>query len=342
MFRQPVKVVHMSNVVKKIGQLFIAGFPGADIPQPFLDFLSEDQLGGVILFADNCPSQTATRENIEQLKACCKLSPPFIAIDQEGGRVSRLKGAPAEIKSASEYGRENKIESFIEEYRRSAVYMESMGINVNFAPVADICTNKENACLNDRCYGSDPGAVAMFVKASVNVARSSGILSCLKHFPGLGAATNDPHEKTATADYDMYEWRNHEMIPFADGVAAGADLIMTTHLRLPNIDDVITTGSKKIINEMIRQILAFDGPVITDDLTMEGAAELGDIGERTVAAFAAGHDLLLFGQNYEAAMRAYDHFVDAHLRGDITSEQILGALNRVAGIKYKLFRHVYQ
>lgn len=332
----------MSNVVNKIGQLFIVGFPGADIPKPFLHFLSEEKLGGVILFADNCPSQTATRENIEQIKAHCKLSPPFVAIDQEGGRVSRLKGAPAEIKSAWEYGREQRIEGFIEEYRRSAVYMESMGINVNLAPVADIYTNPNNTCLKDRCYGEDAGTVAMFVKASVQVARSSGILSCLKHFPGLGDARNDPHQKTSEADYDIYEWRNREMIPFADGVAAGADLIMTTHLRLPNIDDVITTGSKKIINEMIRQILAFDGPVITDDLTMDGAAELGDIGERTVAAFAAGHDLLLFGQDYEAAMRAYDHFVDAHLRGDITSEQILGALNRVTGIKYKLFRHVYQ
>lgn len=332
----------MDNVVKKIGQLFIAGFPGAEIPQPFLNFLTEEQLGGVILFSDNCPSQTATRENIEHIKACCKLSPPFVAIDQEGGRVSRLKGAPAEIRSASEYGQKKGIESFIEDYRRSAVYMESMGINVNLAPVADIFTDPDNSCLEDRCFASDAGTVAMFVKASVNVARSSGILSCLKHFPGLGSAQNDPHQKTAEAEYDIYEWRNHEMIPFADGVAAGADLIMTTHLSLPNIDDVITTGSKKIINEMIRHVLAFDGPVITDDLTMEGAAELGDIGERAVAAFTAGHDLLLFGQDYEAAMMAYDHFVDAHLRGDISSEQILGALNRVAGIKYKLFRHVYQ
>ena len=130
------------------------------------------------------------------------------------------------------------------------------------------------------------------------------------------------------------------MIPFADGLAAGADLIMTTHLSLPNINETIVTGARGVISEMVRLMLSFDGPVITDDLTMQGAAALGNIGERTVAAFTAGHDLLLFGRDYEAAMRAYDYFVDAFGRGEVTEEQITAALNRVTGTKYKLTRSV--
>jgi beta-N-acetylhexosaminidase len=337
-----VKVGNMENLVKRIGQLFIAGFPGVEVPEAFLNFLTEEQLGGVILFGDNCPTQSAARESIERIKACCRVSPPFVAIDQEGGRVSRLKGVPAEIKSAWHYGEVNQLEQFIEDYRRSAVFMESLGINVNLAPVADIFVDPKNTCLKDRCFGSEAGRVALFVRATVNVARAAGILSCLKHFPGLGAARNDPHRRTAEADYDIYEWRNREMIPFADGVSAGADMVMTTHVMLRNIDRVIVTGSKKIVNEMLRQLLAFDGPVITDDLTMEGAAALGGIGERAVAAFNAGHDLLLFGQDFEGAMEAYDYFIDAYSRGDVSSEQLTGALNRVTGIKYKLFRQVYR
>jgi beta-glucosidase-like glycosyl hydrolase len=89
-------------------------------------------------------------------------------------------------------------------------------------------------------------------------------------------------------------------------------------------------------------MLSFDGPVITDDLAMEGASVLGDIGERTVAAFKAGHDVLLFGQDFEAAMRAYDYFVDAFTRGEIPKEQISASLNRVSGIKYKLTRPILQ
>jgi beta-N-acetylhexosaminidase len=256
--------------------------------------------------------------------------------------VCRIKGIPAEFKAPSRYARDNALEHFMEDYKRAAVYLESLGVNLNLAPVADIFLNELNPCLEHRCFGTDAGSVSVFVQASVKIAGACGLLACLKHFPGLGAAKHDPHVRTATAEYDMYQWQSREMIPFADGVASGADLIMTTHLHLPKIDDVIVTGSGKIISEMIRIMLSFDGPVITDDLTMEGASVLGDIGERTVAAFKAGHDLLLFGQDFEAAMTAYDYFVDAFARGEIPKEQISASLNRVSGIKYKLTRPILQ
>jgi len=330
----------MKRISKRIGQLFITGFPGEEPPAAFLDFVSEEQLGGVILFEENCPTHAKARENIEIIRSRMKTGSPFIAVDQEGGRVSRVRGIPVEFRSPAEYGRKKEIEHFIEEYRRSMVYLESLGFNLNFAPVADIFLNEENTCLKDRCFGADPGTVSLFVKAAVQVARSSGILSCLKHFPGLGAATVDPHVDTATADYDMFVWKSREMIPFADGIASGADFLMTTHLLLPEISDTIATGSREIISEMARTMLSFDGPIITDDLTMDGASTLGNIGERTVAAFNAGHDLLLFGRDYEAAIRAYDYFMDAFARGDISERQVSSALNRVTGTKYKLVRSV--
>lgn len=322
---------------KQIGQLFIMGFPGERPPASFLNFVTEEQIGGVILFADNCTTHQIARQNIEQLRGCYHTHPPFVAVDQEGGRVCRLKQAPVEYRAASTYLREG-VERFKEEYARAAVYMEALGINLNLAPVADLYLDPNNSCLRDRCFGATSEEATPFVEASIRVAHENGLLSCLKHFPGLGSAMNDPHHQTSIATYDEVVWEQRDKLPFAAGVAAGADLVMTTHLLLPALDDAIVTGSSRIVTRLLREGLGFDGPVITDDLTMKGAAALGDIGERTLAAFNAGHDLLLFGQDYEAAFQAHDYFADALKRGEVNPDQVQASLDRIAGIKFKLGR----
>jgi beta-N-acetylhexosaminidase len=326
----------MRKMHENIGQLFILGFAGEEPPTPFLDFAEEAQIGGFILFEDNCRTHLIARENVERLKACFHHSPPFVAIDQEGGRVCRLRGIPAEFRAASVYAEEGSPERFREDYSRAMLLLNSLGINLNLAPVADIYLNAMNTCLRDRCFGRTAEQVAEYVRTSVMVTSAQGMLSCVKHFPGLGAATVDPHDDVATADYDELIWRQREKIPFAAGVESGADLIMTTHLLLPRVDKTIVTGSPRIVSEWLRRELEFDGPIITDDLCMEGAATLGHVGERTVAAFRAGHDLLLFGQDYEKAIGAYDYFVDAVNRGEIGEDDLRSSLDRVAGIKFKL------
>lgn len=330
----------MLEVIKQIGQLFVTGYPGEAPSEAFLKFLADEHIGGVILFAENCPTHLAARQHVETIRARCGDGAPLVAIDQEGGRVCRLKGAPVEYRAASEYGKEKSPVRFAEQYSRAAVYMEALGININLAPVADIFLDPENSCLKDRCFGDTPEQVARFVDAAVTVSRTAGLLSCLKHFPGLGAAKNDPHKSISVASYDRLLWEQRERIPFAAGVAAGCDLIMTTHVRVRAFDNRIATGSDRVVAELIRESLGFEGLVITDDLCMTGAAELGDIGERTVAAFNAGHDLLLFGQNLDASMQAYEFFRQAAERKEIDPERIQKSLNRLAGVKIKLGRPV--
>jgi len=326
----------MPDLLKQISQLFIIGFPGAEPPGPFLNFIAEEQIGGVILFEENCPAHQVAKDTIQLIKAQYKDSVPFVAIDQEGGRVSRLRGAPAEFRSAAEFGAAGNLERFREEYRRSIVFMESIGINLNLSPVCDIFLDQSNTCLEGRCFGTTAKAVAPFVEAAVQTSRAGGLLSCLKHFPGLGAARIDPHQDVAVINYEEVVWEQRELIPFTAGVAAGADLIMTTHVRLEGFDDAIATVSSPIIKGLLRTRLAFDGPVVTDDLLMSGAVDAGDVGPRAVAAFNAGHDLLLFGRDYEAATRAYDYFHEAYQRGEITDTRLRAALARVSGVKFKL------
>ncbi len=329
----------MFEIIKLIGQLFIVGFRGETPSNDFLDFLEERQIGGVILFEDNCLTHQKAKENIQRIRSLYGTTAPFVAIDQEGGRICRLKGAPAEFRAAYVYGRNGEIEHFKEDYTRAAVFMESLGINLNLAPVCDIFLNPENQCLTDRCFGKSAELVAPFVEQTVRISKSSGLLSCLKHFPGLGAASIDPHRETAMVEYDLLLWEQREKVPFAAGVQSGADIIMTTHIRVPNIDVQIATGSRKIVSIMIRQSLSFDGPVITDDLTMSGASPLGHIGQRAVAAFNAGHDILLFGQDLEAADEAYNYFLKAVQRGEISQRRMELSLERIAGTKFKLDSH---
>lgn len=329
----------MENILKRIGQLFVLGFAGEAPSKEFLDFVGEEQIGGVVLFEENCPTYSVARQNI------CRIverldTQPFVAIDQEGGRVCRLRGAPAEFKAAAEYGHNNSLERFREDYSRSVVLMSSLGINLNLAPVADLFLNDKNKCLEGRCFGDDPAKVAEFVKASVAVAQSQGMLCCLKHFPGLGAASIDPHEATATASYDRLLWQQRERIPFAAGVEAGVDLIMSTHMVAERLDQHIATISHEIITNLVRDDLNFDGPVITDDLSMKGADALGDYGQKAVAAFSAGHDLLLFCHDFEATTEAFEYFAGAVQAGEISEAKIQTALERVSGVKLKLGRPV--
>ncbi|UCD65155.1 MAG: hypothetical protein JSW34_06930 [Candidatus Zixiibacteriota bacterium] len=330
----------MSDILRGIGQLFIIGFPGRKPSSSFLNFIHEENIGGVILFRANCPTHQMIQKNIQLIKDQMASTAPFIAVDQEGGRVCRVAGAPAEFASPSAYATRYGLDRFEEDYGRAALCMEALGINLVLGPVADIYLNAKNECLRDRCFGTAPEQVVPFVKKAVTVSKRYGLLSCLKHFPGLGAAETDPHVETPTAPFDELIWQQRESLPFAAGIEQGADLVMTTHLCTPAIDDRIATGSDKIISGLLRQRLAFDGPVITDDLTMKGAECLGHVGERAVAAFKAGHDLLLFGQEVDTAMEAFEYFKDAVLRGEISEELLNASLERVAGIKFKLGKSV--
>lgn len=319
-----------------IGQMFIIGFSGAEPSPEFLEFVKKEHIGGVIFFSDNCPSHEQISKNIALIKEACLDNQPFIAVDQEGGRVSRISGAPIEIKNPFEYGQHFGLEKFIEDYQRSMLYLESFGFNINLAPVCDIFSNADNSCLEGRCFGETPELVAEFVAAAVKISEHAGIQSCLKHFPGLGSSSIDPHHEISFAQYDLDQWRQQEKIPFESGIQQGAELVMTTHVKIPKLDNTIVTGSKNIIDKLLRQDLNYNGLLITDDLSMAGASDLGDIGQRTLKAFEAGHDLLLFGQNFEDSKNAYKYLSEEIASGAIDNTRLNSTLLRISGLKFKL------
>jgi beta-N-acetylhexosaminidase len=322
-------------MIDRIGQLFITGFGGEQPSREFLDFIASENIGGVILFEESSnPHEKAERSIRKIVAASAEI--PFIAVDQEGGRVCRFKGAPAEYPSAADFGRQRDFELFEEHISRSAYYIHSLGVNLLLGPVADLGLNADSKCLEGRTYGSNPARVIPFVERAVKIAKRVGLLSCLKHFPGLGAAVGDPHLETAEADYSLEVFLNRESLSFKAGIDAGADLIMSTHMLLPKIDRRPVTESETIISLVLREKLDFDGVAVTDDLLMKGTKGLGGFGERALKAFNAGHDILLFGSDFRATRQAVDHFKEAFRNGIIDDERLRISLDRISGVKSKL------
>lgn len=322
-------------MIDRIGQLFIIGFEGRRPSEEFLEFLDSENIGGVILFEENCTPHNVAEETIKNIMSSSR-EIPFIAVDQEGGRVNRFKGAPAEYPAASEFGRLNNLELFEECFGRSAYYIHSLGVNLLLGPVADLKLNESNRCLEGRTFSDNPAKVIPFIEIAVRVANRVGLLTCLKHFPGLGASEIDPHLKMARADYDLQVFLNRESLSFKAGIDCGADMIMTTHLLLPNIDSRPVTDSNKILNLLLREKLNFDGIVMTDDLLMKGVKKLGGYGKRALRAFNAGHDILLFGRDFEAAREAVASLKKAYNKGEIDDERLEISLDRISGVKSKL------
>lgn len=331
----------MSTLTEQIADLLIISYRGDHPPRDFLQFVERHQIGGIIFFADNVPTPERLSVSIDAIRAMYDADhPPILAIDQEGGRVSRIQEKPYQLAAASRYGSEADTEAFVEDYRRVAAELADLGLNLNLAPVADLAVNPNNECLHSRCFSEDPERAADMVAASVRVAHHAGLLCCLKHFPGLGAASVDPHHQSTTADYDLEIWRGRERVPFAAGIAAGADLVMTTHLTVASLDSQMATGSARVVGELLRDDLEYDGPAITDDLTMGGAAPLGDYGARAIAALKAGHDLLLFGQDQAAPRKALQAIEQAVRSRQLERSRIEQARRRVRRLKRHLWRRL--
>lgn len=322
-------------MLSKIGQLFITGFDTSEPSDEFLEFYSSENVGGVILFENNCTPHHLAEDSIKSIIDASSEIMPLIGVDQEGGRVCRFRGAPAEYKSASDYGKEKDLDLFKEQFSRAAHYIHSLGVNLLFGPVADIeLANSE--CLKSRTFGKKAALVIPFIESSIKISRKAGLLTCLKHFPGLGAAKNDPHMEIAVADYDYQTFLNREAVTFKAGIETGVDMVMSTHMILSNIDPRPVTESEIVIEQLLRDKLNFDGIVITDDLLMHGADSLGGYGERAVKAFNAGHDILLFGKNYHAASEAIAYFKEEYCQGRINETRLKASLERISGIKSKL------
>lgn len=254
--------------------------------------LREYPVGGVLLSAGNMTSGEQLAALTAALSNGCKTA-PLISVDEEGGRVARLMNTVGTTKLGSMYSyRAQGTQGAHDNAQTIARDIAAYGFNTDFAPVADVWTNKRSNAIGDRAYSDDYDEAAELVAAAVKGFHDGGVICCLKHFPGHGSTETDSHNGAATVDKTLPQLRQEDLKPFVSGIAAGADMVMVGHLTVPTMDDVPASVSRKIVTNLLRYDLGFRGVIVTDGLQMQALAQYTD-GEKAVLALAAGNDMLL-------------------------------------------------
>jgi beta-N-acetylhexosaminidase len=287
------------------GQRLILGLDKPYLTPQQQEFLSKNQLGGVILFDRNGTDKAQLEKLIDDVYNCLS-DIPFVAIDFEGGRVRRMKELFPVLEKASDYiGNLNKLK---DDCHKVGEEFARLKINVNFAPVADILYDPLNPALRDRAYSDDSLSVNDYCKSFIQAFSDSGILCCLKHFPGLGSAINDPHDKTAVSCIPYGHLAHNDFVPYKSGITNGIKFIMTTHVLMTSLDMKIATFSNQTTG--LLRSLGFEGIIVTDDLSMGAVKDSRPIKEIVLEALCAGHDMALVCHNHEEHQEIVDYLED--------------------------------
>lgn len=334
----------------KIGQMVMIGFRGTSLEET--PGLTEDitrlNLGGVVLFDYDVPSGSPGRnitspDQLRQLTSELQQAsriPLLIAVDQEGGRIARLKtkyGFPESI-SAGRLGQLNNADSTFRATLSIAETLEKAGINVNFAPVVDLDSNPDNPVIGslERSFSADPDRVTLHASAAVKALHAKKIIATLKHFPGHGSSATDTHKDFT----DITEsWKKTELMPYRKLVDEGyRDLVMTAHVFNASLDPVHpATLSKPVITGLLRDSLGFSGVVISDDMQMKAVAEHYSFETAIPLAIEAGVDILLFANNstYDAgiAEKAVTIIRSLVEKGTVSPARIDSSYRRIMALK---------
>jgi beta-N-acetylhexosaminidase len=292
---------------EKIGQLFFLGFQGYSRDDEACGLHETIRPGGYLLFQRNIESFDQIYELTTNLRETSRIR-PLIAVDQEGGRVDRLKHIFMPLPSTAETGLAGTARVRFAA-RIIASELESTGFNVNFAPVVDVA--QPASIFRERMFSSNPAEVGRLALAFVEELSKRNIIACAKHFPGLGGATSDPHFVLPTIGRSRRQLMQEDVIPFGR-LIDDVGMIMVSHAHFPGLGDerpVPASLSPRIVNGFLRRKIGFQGLIITDDLTMGAISSTGLTPDLFLRAFEAGNDLMLFSQSTPLVEQAFRTFV---------------------------------
>lgn len=335
------RVVSGMTVEEKVGQLIVPAL--GDIAGPNVrsrtdevaSFIRTVRPGGLLFFTENIHTPEQVRELIGDVQAESEL-PLVIAVDEEGGVVSRLTRNPrmpaTQIPSARRIGLTGDVSLAYELARITGLELRALGFNMNFAPVADVLTNPANQVIGSRSYGTDVETVSDFVDAVVRGLEAAGVCAVLKHYPGHGDTAGDTHTGPVVVSHDLERLRDVELAPFRAGIEAGAAAVMTGHIALPAVTGTTegATFSPVLVRELLRNEMDFDGVVVSDALTMGAVTSRYTPVEAAIRALEAGVDILLRPVDPEEVHTAV---IEAVHSGRISMERIEQSVARVLRMK---------
>jgi beta-N-acetylhexosaminidase len=332
------------TIEEKVGQLFMIYPRRPDSDRELERAIIRDHLGGLILFAPNIehPAQVAELVNHAQETATTSGAgiPLLIAVDQEGGRITRLWDGFTPFPGNMAVGATDDPEDARRMARAIAREMQAVGINMNLAPVLDVNSNPLNPIIGTRSFGDSPELVVQMGLPMIETYREQGVVATAKHFPGHGDTEEDSHDKLPTVAHPLDHLWAVELVPFQAAIDAGVDVIMTAHVSFPAVDptpDLPATLSPLALQDLLRVQMGFDGVIATDSLGMRALSEICNPPEAAALALQAGADLLMFGKDpgytLATAHAAYVHVLSLVQKGEISMEQIDASVRRVLTLK---------
>ncbi len=332
------KIVASMSQTEKLGQMMMIGIQGTKVDDDSLYMLHQFHMGGVILFDRNMDSPEQVKQLTSDLQAQSNEKVPlFIGIDEEGGDVVRMAEKLTPPPSQKEIGATGDIEQAKTWAVKTAKSLKDMGINVNFAPVADVGSNDK------RSYSTDANTVIDFVRAATKGYQQENIIYSLKHFPGIGKGKVDSHVDSSSIDVAKEILMAEDILPFKTIINESDPndyFILVSHLKYPALDEEYPASlSSKIMTDLLRNELGYKGIIITDDMEMGAVANHNDFRSIGVNAVKAGADIVLVCHEYEHQQEVYLGLLDAVNSGEISQERIDESVKRI--IKVKLL-HLYQ
>jgi len=309
------------NAQDQPGQLLFCGFEGTGVPDDLAALIAAGRIGGVILFARNIENPEQVRALTTELHGLApEEAPLMLAIDQEGGRVQRLREPWTEWPPMRVVGDRDEVTLTEEIARALARELGDLGIQLDFAPCVDVDTNPDNPIIGDRSFGRTPERVSKHAAHFIDAMQRAGVAACAKHFPGHGDTATDSHLELPRLDHGLERLRRIELPPFRAAVEAGVASIMTAHVLFPALDAERPATLAPEVMRLLREELGYEGVVFSDDLEMKAVADHYSPQDLVTGSLAAGVDALLVCRS-------------ASLRGEVLAQlETLGRASLAASL----------
>jgi beta-N-acetylhexosaminidase len=335
------------SLEQQIGQLFFIGLPGTELDAETRALILEVQPGGIIIFGRNVAAPERLRNLLDGVRELLPI-PPLVGVDQEGGLVDRLRKIFTPMPSARTIREHGDLAASRALGRISGEALRILGFNMNFAPVMSIMTEERDLLSNglySRSFGRSPGEVLGYTTVYLRGLQETGMIGCLKHFPGIGAGEVDSHEQMPMVTLTHDDLMGQDLAPYIELFQRKDDrvrCVMVSHGGFPNIDirKGVTGGllepaslSHNIVTTLLRGELGYQHLVVTDDLEMGAIAKHCEIEAAVVRAFLAGEDMMLICAHPEIIRRGYNSLLDVARTGKLPKDRMRASLRRIAATK---------
>jgi len=326
--------VGVLSLEEQVGQLFWIGFQGTKLEAPLRSLLERVRPAAIILFARNIENASQVRSLIHDVSVLLKI-PPFVALDQEGGRVNRLRPLLGPIPASLDLAaRKDPAGAVRRQAGAMAAALRTLGFNVNLAPVLDLSGPDGRNGIGDRAFGEDPGTVCRLGRAFLEAHLKRGVVPVGKHFPGLGSAGGDTHLTLPIISKSRARLYDEDLLPYRR-LKRILPIVMAGHASYPALQGRSpgpATLSRAVVDGLLRRRLRYRGVIVTDDLEMGAVEQKQGAAAQALAALSAGNDGLMFCGSEEKILAAYDGVLEAARRGEIELKRLALALDRVAAI----------